>query len=137
MSLNAAYGVRYLQSMIHPTRTALLIFALTASLLQGADDDGPIKKAMQKVHKAPKTEKKLSDKIIEGTATEEEKQVALALYKRMADAKAPKGDDAAFKAKVAKLIAATEEVIANKPDAVAHYKQASNCKACHSEHKPD
>jgi hypothetical protein len=123
--------------MFHPTRTAFILLALAASVLHGAEDDGPIKKAMQKVHKAPKTEKKLSDKIIEGTATDEEKQVALALYKAMADAKAPKGDNAAFKDKVAKLIAATEEVVANKPDAVAHYKQAANCKACHTDHKPD
>ena len=111
--------------------TALATFAVHAA------DDGPIKKAMQKVHKAPKTEKKLSEKIVEGTATDEEKETALALYKAMADSKAPKGDDAAFKAKVAKLISATEELVAKKPDAVAHYKEAVNCKACHSEHKPD
>jgi cytochrome c556 len=101
-----------------------------------AAEDGPIKKAMQTVHKAPKTEKKLGEKIIEGTATDEEKQIALALYKAMADSKAPQGDDAAFKAKVAKLISATEDVVAKKPDAIAHYKEAVNCKACHSEHKP-
>ena len=111
--------------------TAITTFAVYAA------DDGPIKKAMERVHKAPKTEKKLSEKIIEGTASDEEKQTALALYKAMADAKAPKGDDAAFKAKVAKLIGATEELVAKKPDAIAHYKEAVNCKACHSEHKPD
>ena len=36
-----------------------------------------------------------------------------------------------------KLIAATEEVVEKKPDGVAHYKEAVNCKACHSEHKGD
>ena len=116
--------------------TALTVTAL-ATTFAFAAEDGPIKKAMQTVHKAPKTEKKLSEKIIEGTATDEEKQTALALYKAMADAKAPKGDQAAFTAKVAKLIGATEEVVAKKPDAIAHYKEAVNCKACHSEHKPD
>ena len=122
--------------MKHLLPSSLLVIVLATSVVYAADD-GPIKKAMQTVHKAPKTEKKLSEKIIEGTATDEQKQTALALYKAMADSKAPKGDEAAFKAKVAKLIAATEEVVGNKPNAVAHYKEAVNCKACHSEHKPD
>jgi hypothetical protein len=59
----------------------------------------------------------------------------LDLYKAMADTKPPKGDQAAYKEKVQKLIAATEEVVEKKPDATAHYKEAVNCKACHSEHK--
>lgn len=113
------------------------VATVLASSFALAAEDGPIKKAMQTVHKAPKTEKKLSEKIIEGTATDEEKQTALALYKAMADAKAPKGEQAAFAAKVAKLIGATEEVVAKKPDAIAHYKEAVNCKACHTDHKPD
>ena len=53
----------------------------------------------------------------------------------MLDTKPPKGDQAAYKEKVQKLIGATEEVIEKKPDAAAHYKEASNCKACHSEHR--
>lgn len=118
-------------------RVVVAVVAIFSISAIRAAEDGPIKKAMQTVHKAPKTEKKLSEKIIEGTATDEQKQTALALYKGMADAKAPKGDQAAFKAKVAKLIAATEEVVAQKPEAIAHYKEAVNCKACHSEHKPD
>ena len=122
--------------MKHLTALTLVTTAALSSLAW-AEEDGPVKKAMQKVHKAPKTEKKLSDKIIEGTASGEEKQTALALYKAMAEAKPPKGDDAAFKGRVAKLIAATEEVVAGKPNAVAHYKEAVNCKACHSEHRPD
>ena len=32
-------------------------------------------------------------------------------------------------------VAATEEVVEKKPDAIAHYKDAVNCKACHSDYK--
>jgi len=115
--------------------TAAVTLAFSAAL--AADDDGPIKKAMQYAHKAPKGEKKVCEKIVEGTATDDEVKKTLDLYKAMAAEKAPKGEDAAFHAKVAKLITATEDVTAKKANASAGYKEAANCKACHSEHKPD
>jgi len=96
-----------------------------------------IKDAMKFAHKAPKGQKKLSEKIADGTADPEDVKKALELYKKMADAKPPKGDEAAFKAKVAKLVAATEELVSNKAEGVAHYKEAVNCKACHSDFKKD
>jgi cytochrome c556 len=55
----------------------------------------------------------------------------------MADTKPPKGDQAAFKERVEKLVAATQEVVDKKPDAAAHYKDAVNCKACHTDFKAD
>jgi hypothetical protein len=116
----------------HLILPATLILATSFAF---AEEDNAIKQAMKFAHKAPKGEKKLSDKIIDGTADEADVKKALDLYKAMADVKPPKGDQADFKAKVEKLVAATEEVVAKKPDAAAHYKEAVNCKACHSEHK--
>jgi hypothetical protein len=113
---------------------ALLVLAL--ALPAFAEEDNAIKKAMQFAHKAPQGEKKLNEKIAEGTATEAEIQKALDLYKAMADTKPPRGDQAAFQEKVGKVIVATEELVAKKSDGVAHYKEAINCKACHSDHKP-
>jgi cytochrome c556 len=117
--------------------TTAIITVLAASLALADEETNPIKDAMKFAHKAPKGEKKLSEKIIDGTAPEADIEKALSLYKAMADTKPPKGDQADFKAKVAKLIAATEEVVAKKPDAAAHYKEAVNCKDCHSAHKSD
>ncbi len=102
-----------------------------------AADDNPIKDAMKYAHKAPKGEKKLSEKIVEGTASDDDVKKTLELYKAMADTKPPKGDAAAFREKVAKLITATEAVVAKKPNASAGYKEAANCKACHGDHKAD
>jgi hypothetical protein len=110
---------------------ALVVVA--ASLAFAAEESNPIKDAMDFAHKAPKGEKKLSEKIVDGTAPEADVKKTLDLYKAMADTKPPKGDQTAFKEKVAKLIAATEEVVDKKPDAAAHYKEASNCKDCHSQ----
>ena len=114
------------------TVTALVALATSIAL---AEETNPIKDAMKFAHKAPQGEKKLSDKIIDGSAPEADVKKTLDLYKAMVDTKPPKGDEAAFKQKVQKLIAATEEVVEKKPDAAAHYKEAVNCKACHSEHK--
>jgi hypothetical protein len=122
-------------------RTSRPILALTilslASLAFAADDDNPIKKAMQFAHKAPQGQKKVSEKIIEGTATDDEVQKTLALYKAIGDTKPPKGDPAAFKEKVAKVIVAAEDVAAKKPGAADEFKSAVNCKSCHSDFRAD
>lgn len=102
-----------------------------------AEDNDPIEAAMKFAHKAPKGEKKVSDRIIDGTASDDEVKKTVELYKLAAVAKPPKGDEAGYKEKFAKLLAATEDVAAKKDGAAAAYKQAVNCKACHSEHKPD
>ncbi len=114
----------------------VVALAAVAASIGLAEETNPIKDAMKFAHKAPQGEKKLSDKIIDGTAPEADVKKTLELYKAMLDTKPPKGDQAGFKAKVEKLIGATEEVIEKKPDATAHYKEAVNCKACHSEYKP-
>jgi len=117
----------------------LSILAMTAVAVSFAfaEEENAIEKAMKFAHKAPKGEKKLNEKIVEGTADEADVKKALELYQAMLDVKPPKGEQADFKTKTAKLIAATEEVVAKKPEAAAHYKEAVNCKACHSEHKAD
>jgi len=111
--------------------TTALLAAVTLAI--GAEGENPIKQAMVFAHKAPRGEKKLNEKIAEGTASEADVKKALELYKAMADAKPPKGEAAAFKVKTNKLIAATEEVIAKKPDGVEHYKTAVDCRSCHND----
>ena len=118
-----------------PVLTIALATTLGVSLAFA--DENPIEVAMKFAHKAPKGEKKLNEKIVEGTADEADVKKSIELYKAMADAKPSKGDQTAFKAKVVKLIAATEDVVAKKSEAVANYKEAVNCKACHSEHRED
>jgi hypothetical protein len=110
-------------------------FAVTTAF--AADDDNPIKLAMKFAHKAPKGEKKVSDRIIDGTASEEEAKKTLELYKAVGDTKPPKGDAAAFKEKMGKLVVATEDIVAKKEGAAAEYKSAANCKACHTDHRSD
>jgi len=111
-------------------------FIIAASLVFAAEQT-PITKAMDLAHKAPKGEKKICEKIVGGTATEAEVKSALDAYKAMADCKPPRGEQAEFKAAVAKLVGATEDVLAKKDGAAAGYKAAVNCKECHSKFKPE
>ena len=122
-----------------PSLVPALIFtaALALAAFAGDEEFKPIEDAMKFAHKAPKGTPKVSDKIIDGTVNEEELKKTLAFYQAMADTKPPKGDAAAFKEKVAKLIGATENVVAKKEGAGAAYKDAANCKACHKDHKAD
>ena len=111
--------------------------AITVNAFAVGDEFKPIEDAMKFAHKAPKGTPKVSDKILDGSVSDEDLKKTLELYKAMADTKPPKGEAAAFKEKVAKLIGATESVVAKKEGAGAAYKEAVNCKACHSDHKSD
>src|SRR5215210_5067776 len=81
-------------------RTFLLLTAAALVIPALAEEDNAIKKAMKYAHKAPQGEKKLNEKIADGTATDEEVRKALELYKAMVDTKPPKGEQAAYKDKV-------------------------------------
>ncbi len=116
------------------TVTLFVAVTLTAFALDAKYQ--PIADAMKFAHKAPKGVPKVSDKIIDGTVSEADLQKTLELYKAMANTEPPKGRcAAAFKEKVAKLISATEDVVAKKRRRRAAYKAAVNCKDCHSEFK--
>jgi cytochrome c556 len=121
--------------LLVPVLTAIAV-TVAASFVIAAEET-PITKAMDIAHKAPKGEKKLCEKIVGGTATDAEVKTALDAYKAIGDTKPPRGDAAEFKGKVAKLIAATEDVLAKKDGAAAGYKAAVNCKECHSKFKPE
>lgn len=77
----------------------------------------------------------LKDKVIAGTATAEEKKSLLEHYEALAASKPPKGDEAAWKEKTAKLVAAAKDAVDGKDGAAAALRAASNCAACHTAHK--
>jgi cytochrome c556 len=122
-----------LRPFIAAAATITVTCAVIPLVFSAEQDNNPIKEAMNFAHKAPKGEKKLNEKIADGTAAEADIKKALELYKAMADTKPPKGDPAAFKERTKKLVTATEEVLAKNPSGVEHYKTAVDCKACHTD----
>lgn len=128
----------------HLIRATLVVASLTLAggvLLQPAlaadAKQDPIEQVMKLYHKAPKGTDPTCKKASEGKASADELKKLVAGYKLMAAAKPPKGDDASWKEKTTKLLAAAEALQKGEPDAAAKYKAAVNCKACHSVHKPD
>jgi cytochrome c556 len=128
-------------------KTAIKITTVVASLMAGvlfvstvkADDanDELIDKVMKDYHKAPKGTDPVCKKAIEGKATAEELKKLVEGYEIMAKCKAPKGDEASWKEKTAKLVETSKALEKGEPGAAAKYKEAVSCKACHSVHKPD
>jgi hypothetical protein len=78
------------------------------------------------------------NKVIKGQASADETKELAALVKTMHGTKAPVGEQADYEKKVSELIAAMDAVAGGDSGeaAVGRLKTASNCKACHSEHKP-
>ncbi len=104
---------------------------------QAAEKKDPIKEAMKLYHKAPEGTDPTCKKALEGKASADDLKKLVAAYKEMAKTKPPKGDDASWKDKMTKLVAAAEGLGKGGAEASAKYKEAVNCKACHTAHKPD
>jgi nitrate/TMAO reductase-like tetraheme cytochrome c subunit len=117
--------------------TLIAIASLVGHLQAAEEKDNPIKEVMKTLHKAPQGVDATCKKASEGKASADELKKLVAGYKKMVAAKPPKGDDASWKEKTAKLLTAAEGLEKGGTDALAKYKEAVNCKACHTVHKPD
>ena len=119
-----------------PALTAVAAFGLVVSLAAGAADKAKptIKDVMKDYHKGDDA---LCKKVAGGKGTKEEHHKLVEAYTVLVAAKPPKGDEKEWKERAGKLLAAAKALEAGKPDAVAQYKDAVACKACHTAHKPD
>jgi len=116
---------------------ALTVLAVAASFvlstLSAAEDDKPkftIKEAM-KAH----AKEKLHTKVIEGKASDEEKDKLVALYEALGKNKPPKGDADSWKTLTDELVAAAKDAKEGKEGAGDRLKKAVDCGACHKVHK--
>ncbi len=125
------------------TRFTGLLVALVASgslawQLNAADSkEDAIKEFMKACHKAPKGTDPTCKKAANGEASKDELKRLIEGYQMMCSATPSKGDAASWKEKTTKLLTAAKGLQKGGPDALAAYKEAVNCKACHSVHKPD
>ncbi|WP_372721518.1 hypothetical protein [Novipirellula sp.] len=90
-----------------------------------------IKAVMKSCFKGP-----LLKKVASGTATDEEKKELHTMLVAMSKAKPPRGSEESWKKLNKPLVEASQKVIEGDAQAPAMLKNAANCKACHSEHKP-
>lgn len=85
---------------------------------------------------ANKGKDSLLNKVLAGKGTDDDLKKLSELYDALAKAKAPQGDEKSWTTKTSALAAAAKDVADKKPGAVDQLKAASDCKACHSLHKP-
>lgn len=80
----------------------------------------------------------LIKKTLGGEASDDEIKKLAEIVATLKGTKSPVGDQADYEQKVAALIAAAEAVAGGDKSeaAMTALKDASNCKACHNEHKP-
>lgn len=115
---------------------AMVIASACVWQLRAAEEKSVIKEGMKAYHKAPKGVDPVCKKAIDGKATADELTKLVECYSAMTKAKPPQGDDASWKDKTSKLLAAAQALQKGEAGAADKYKEAVNCKACHSVHKP-
>ncbi|MFN9372960.1 MAG: hypothetical protein ACK6D3_13860 [Planctomycetaceae bacterium] len=124
--------------MSHKIRTVSCLLACLAgsalvALSPVTADDKPtlsIKDAMKEHKKGA-----LKDKVLDGSASADEKKKLVDIYTQMAKNKPPKGTDDNWKKLNDALIKASKDIVDGKPNGVEDLKKAVNCGACHSAHK--
>jgi len=92
-----------------------------------------VKDVMKAIHKG---DDNIGKRALKGEASKEDINKMVEYYAALPLNDPPRGEKASWIEKTSALVKASQELKTGKPDAVAHYKEAANCKACHNEHKP-
>jgi hypothetical protein len=109
------------------------------AVAQEGDEAKPeltVKEVMKAAHTAPEGEKSLLATVLEGDATAEQKQKLLDLYINLAENGPPKGELHDWQVKTYTIVLEAAKVVVGREGAEAGLKKATNCAACHKEHKP-
>lgn len=114
--------------------TAAAVLVLSGCATGGKKPSMAIEEIMESGFKGKES---LCAKLTQGQTSDEENLRMVKLTKELSLNKPPKGDLASWTEKTSALHAAAKDVAAKKPGAVDAFKNAVNCKACHSVHKPD
>jgi hypothetical protein len=126
-------------------RKSILAAAVLSTLLAGAvalpriwaADAKPkytIKEVMKATHKGDDA---VSKRVASGKGTKDDFVLLVEHYESLPLCTPTKGDKVDWDKKANALLKSAKALQAGEPDALAQYKQASNCKACHSLYKPD
>lgn len=107
-----------------------------AFALRGADAKPKysVKDVMKAVHKG---DENLGKKISRGQGTADDYTKLLDYYQALPSNKPPRGEQSSWDAKTTALVKAAQALKSGGTGAVEAYKAATNCKACHSAHKPE
>ena len=119
----------------------VLFVALGCALIQSigfAQDEGGETKAKHTIKEVMKQAHKdgLLKKVTSGDASAEEQRELLDLYISLVENKPPTGEMDSWHRLAGGAALAAAKIVVGRDGAVVELKEASNCKACHSAHKP-
>jgi hypothetical protein len=116
---------------------AAAFVGITATPAFPATDAKP-KYSTKEIMKAlNKGDENIGKKVSRGQGSAEDFDKLVEYYSALPANKPPRGDQSSWDAKTAALLKASKSLKAGEPGALAAYKAAVNCKACHTEHKPE
>jgi cytochrome c553 len=120
------------------TSLTAVLFSVIISVpsLQAADAQPKytIKDVMKALHKG---DENIGKKVSRGQGTSEDFSKLLDYYSALPANKPPRGEQASWDAKTAAMVKAAKALKAGDAGAVESYKAATNCKACHTAHRPE
>lgn len=124
------------RTVITSCAAAFVAVILPAPALHAADSTPKysIKDVMKALHKG---DENIGKKVARGQGAAEDFSKLLDYYSALPGNKPPRGEQASWDAKTAALVKAAKSLKAGESGAVEAYKAATNCKACHTAHKPE
>ena len=126
------------------TCASLLIGLLLANSFSAADEPPAAEKLltinqiMVRAHLRPQnraTRNNLDRKVIDGKATDAEKQELLELYRQLTKLTPPKGDAKAFRKDAQALVDAVQSLIDGEEGGKEMLIKATDCKGCHAKYR--
>ncbi len=119
-----------IRSLIALSLVAFVASSVVGSALSSAPVAAPpqnsIKEVMKLAHKDG-----LLKKVVDGEATDAEKQQLLDLYIDMLEGTPEKGEQTEWLMAAGRSVVAAAKVVVGRDGAVDELKEATNCKACH------
>jgi hypothetical protein len=118
-------------------RLAGLALAVALPLALAAAEPKPAyttKEIMKALHKG---EDNTAKRVLQGRGTAEDLAALVKYYESLPLNEPPQGDKASWDEKSKAVLAAAKALKAGEAGAADRFKQAVNCKACHSVHKPE
>ncbi|MBN8246877.1 MAG: hypothetical protein J0L84_05470 [Verrucomicrobia bacterium] len=122
-------------SQVLLTSTAVIAAALTGC--STFSNTKPALTTEQIMEEGFKGKTSLAARLSENTASDADKQRMVYLTQQLALNKPSKGDLGSWQEKTAKMNRAALALADKLPDSIELWRAASDCKACHSIHKPD
>jgi hypothetical protein len=116
---------------------ALVQVAVQAQNPEKSAPKHTIKEVMKGAHMPPEGGgKSLRERVIAGDASDEETRGLLDLYISLVENEPPKGDAKAFHVKAGAVALAAAKIVVGREGAGQELARATNCAACHRDHKP-